>query len=550
MKEGKMNDIVPILEEYGIELGNYQYVKGNKSYKDGNTVYYKKICDGLTLGCNTEVESLDIQLEKRGLMMDFSRGKVYNVDTVKKMIIKSACMGINYLTMYIEDLINLPGYPQYGYMRGRFSDEEIKEICEFANKIDYQIVPAFQTLGHLEHFLRWDVSDNIKGTGFSLDPLKEETYVFIETLISRMVELFGTDCMNIGLDEAFDLGFNKFNSGKLDQKKLFLEHLSKVVQICKKHGVEKIKMWSDMLFSIYSNTDGNGLYSTDFKSEVERVDESIELIYWNYWTREAEAYKRVLDSHRNFNDNISFAGSVHTSMNLVYEYSGIEITKAAIEGCNNSGIKDILYTMWSEDGTNIVLDTTFLGLYETMREMFNTKASSDDFLGITGYDYQRMKQICLLKSYGLKPSSILWNDPLMDIYYKSLPLEEVISCYEKISRIKEVEETNEIEMYYNVLLRYIKLDIKRYLSESVDPDLIIEIKECHNYIFKYIEGMWMKDGKLHGIEDIQKRFCLKQARYQMIIDEPEATLEFKSEKVEGFIKPRFVQLYSPNKWRF
>lgn len=545
-----MNELIPLLEEYNINLGNYQYIKADKSEKIDNTIKYERVCDGLTLGCNYDLTTTENSISKRGIMVDMSRGKVYNVETIKELIVKSACMGFNYMTLYIEDLIKLEDYPQYGYLRGRLHDHEIKEIIEFANKFDYQIIPAFQTLGHLEHFLKWDVSNPVKGTDLVIDPLRPAVYDFLDQLIGRMVELFGTKSINIGMDEAFDLGFNYFNSRKIDQKKMFLDHFEKVIEICKKYQVENIKMWSDMLFSIYSNTDGDGLYSTNFKAEVESIDECVELVYWNYWTKDADAINRILTTHRKFNNNISMAGAVHTSMNLVYDSTMLDATIAAVDGSRQAGVSDMLFTMWSEDGTSTVVDTMLFGFYETMRVLFDAEVNEENYMAITGFEYTDLEQICKLKGYGLNPMAILWSDPIYDVYYKTVADQQIEEFHQAIKNVNRLQPTTDLNEYYNLVLDYLELDSYRYLNNQFDQEAIDLINEKFAQIGQFIENQWITNGKLHGIEEIQKRFSYKTARYKFMVENPNCKLEHPQQKLEGFVKPRFKQLYSPNKWRY
>jgi len=41
-------------------------------------------------------------------------------------------MSYDSLMLYTEDTFELPGYPYFGHMRGRFSKEELKEIDDYA----------------------------------------------------------------------------------------------------------------------------------------------------------------------------------------------------------------------------------------------------------------------------------------------------------------------------------------------------------------------------------------------------------------------------------
>ena len=65
-----------------------------------------------------------------GAMVDMSRNAVMNVKTVKTMMRKMALMGLNTYMLYTEDTYELEDYPYFGYMRGRYTKDEIKEKME------------------------------------------------------------------------------------------------------------------------------------------------------------------------------------------------------------------------------------------------------------------------------------------------------------------------------------------------------------------------------------------------------------------------------------
>ena len=60
-------------------------------------------------------------------MADNSRNAVYNLPTAKRVIRYLALMGYNAMMLYTEDTYELPEYPYFGHMRGRFSEEELKD---------------------------------------------------------------------------------------------------------------------------------------------------------------------------------------------------------------------------------------------------------------------------------------------------------------------------------------------------------------------------------------------------------------------------------------
>lgn len=61
-------------------------------------------------------------------MPDCSRNAVLNVEGAKLLIRHLAVMGFNALMLYTEDTYEIEGYPYFGYMRGRFTKAELKEL--------------------------------------------------------------------------------------------------------------------------------------------------------------------------------------------------------------------------------------------------------------------------------------------------------------------------------------------------------------------------------------------------------------------------------------
>ena len=67
-----------------------------------------------------------------GAMVDVSRANVLNLDTVKFMMRKMALMGQNQLMLYTEDILEVKNRPYFGYMRGRYTVDEIKDLDAYA----------------------------------------------------------------------------------------------------------------------------------------------------------------------------------------------------------------------------------------------------------------------------------------------------------------------------------------------------------------------------------------------------------------------------------
>ena len=66
-----------------------------------------------------------------------------------------ALMGYTQLMMYTEDTYTVDTQPFFGYLRGRYSVQELQQLDRFAQRLGIELVPCIQTLGHMERFLHW-----------------------------------------------------------------------------------------------------------------------------------------------------------------------------------------------------------------------------------------------------------------------------------------------------------------------------------------------------------------------------------------------------------
>jgi len=122
------------------------------------------------------------QFDTCGVMFDVSRNMVITVDTAKDFIEYMALMGLNMMMLYTEDTYKMEKYPYFGYMRGAYTKDELKEIDAYALIFGIEVIGCIQTLSHLQTALRWDYAANIKDTDSTLYVGNKDTYDFIEEM--------------------------------------------------------------------------------------------------------------------------------------------------------------------------------------------------------------------------------------------------------------------------------------------------------------------------------------------------------------------------------
>ena len=87
-----------------------------------------------------------------------------------------ALMGYNMAMLYTEDRLELPNYPYFGYLKGRYTVEEIKELDDYAFDYGIELIPCLECYGHMAEYLIWSEARPIKDTASVLRAREEKTF--------------------------------------------------------------------------------------------------------------------------------------------------------------------------------------------------------------------------------------------------------------------------------------------------------------------------------------------------------------------------------------
>ena len=293
-----------------------------------------------------------ITFKSNGLMLDCSRNGVMKNDKVKEMILLEALMGHNRLLLYTEDTYELKDYPYFGYLRGAYSKEDIKEFVEFGESFGVELIPCIQTLGHLYQALKWYPMYQLSDGNDTLLVDNPDSYKFIEAMISFCRECFKSTDIHVGMDESTQMGLNRYLriNGYKDRVEMFSRHLRKVTEICSKYGFVPM-IWSDMYFRL-NNKDEEYYRDTPLPEEtVKLIPPDVNLVYWDYYHDKVETYENMIKFHKQAPNRVIFGGgswrwkgftpSIQTSM---------EYTRCALEACVKEKVEDVFITAWGDNG--------------------------------------------------------------------------------------------------------------------------------------------------------------------------------------------------------
>ena len=287
-----------------------------------------------------------------GVMLDVSRNAVMKVDTMKWYLPILKKMGYNCVFLYAEDTYEVEGEPYFGYMRGRYTAEQMKEMDEFASSIGMEIIPCIQTLAHVNATLRWEQvpidTDDIMLTD------DERTYELIDHMFASLSKCFKTRKIHVGMDEAYMLGRGKHLDihGYQPISEIMKRHLDRVCELANKHGYETVMLWSDMYMRAFN--DGK-YYIKDFKKVpkevVDAIPEGVIPVYWDYYHLEERTYDVHFDAHKQMSKNTWFGGGTWSWGGFMpHNAYGIETMRPAIRSAVKNKVKNAFITMWGDDG--------------------------------------------------------------------------------------------------------------------------------------------------------------------------------------------------------
>lgn len=444
-----------------------QYHCKNDCFR-GVTLLFDKIKKNDTGFLFSEVN----KFEYCGIMVDVSRNAVLKVETVKDVIRHMAKLGLNQLMLYTEDTYKMDKYPYFGYMRGAYTKEEIKEIVAYGNRFGVKTVPCIQTLAHLKKALQWDYAREIKDTDDILLVDDEKTYEFIEEMIKTSRECYDSDIIHIGMDEAHLLGSGAYRKkhGDVPQFDILTTHLARVMEIVEKYGF-KAMMWSDMFFRIGSPDGEYYTFDPNFPENItDLIPENLSMVYWDYCYGDPKVSDSMIQSHKKLERECVFAGGIWTWSGLSINYRQTFVTlKAALPNCIKHGVQNVFATMWGDDGAECSMYSGLLGL-QILAE-YNYSEHPDDteiaemFQVCTGCDMDAFMALSLdsvpEKDCGhvaMPAKQVFYNDILLGLMDKNLRLYDFKTHFtQALRKLENLPNQGRFEYLFDYYRLYAKI---------------------------------------------------------------------------------------------
>ncbi|MBQ8174647.1 MAG: beta-N-acetylhexosaminidase [Clostridia bacterium] len=523
--------------------------KASIAYGDGRARFFR----GLAMLVNwvkkgeTKKSIAETPLFKtNGAMVDMSRNGVMNVPTVKSMLRKMALMGMNMYMLYTEDTYEIEEYPFFGYMRGRYTKDEIREIDAYAIKLGIELIPCIQVLGHLSTHLWWPAAAPYCDTAEVMLVGEQATYDLIAKMIKTVKECFTSRRIHVGMDETTNIGLGKYlkKNGFREQQDIYFEHLAKVIDMMRTEGLEPM-MWSDMFFRL-AGKDLEGYSDYDMRVEftdevIKKIPKGIQQVFWDYYQSKEEFYAVNIDKHqRIFGRDSLFAGGIWTWSGYGPLFSrSVVYSKAALDACRKAGVEEVFATIWHNGAEgSLFLALAGLAWYADYdyNGSFDVERAKGCFAMACGACYDDLAACEAIEhpdgSDVSASRALLYNDPLIGLvdahvkllpdvaeYYKDVSaklakpaadLAEFAPAYDLIRRVSELME-NKADFGVRLKAAYDGGDRKTLSALVAECDVIIEKLRALSCAHK---KAWMTYNKPFGWEIHDMRYGTLIARFE------------------------------------
>jgi hexosaminidase len=235
---------------------------------------------------------------RRGVMLDVSRGRVPNLQTLLDLVDHLADFKINELQLYTEHTFAYRNYEPVWRGWGPLTGDNILRLDARCRQLGIDLVPNQNSFGHLRYWLEFpplkplsEVNQPYEGTGggflrhpTTLAPNHPGTLPFLQELYDELLPHFTSRRFNVGCDETWDLGRgqSKHLCEAHGKGQVYVDFLNKLAQQVVARGRQML-IWGDIILH--------------YPKLISKLPEDIIALNWGYeanhpFEREASIFRR------------------------------------------------------------------------------------------------------------------------------------------------------------------------------------------------------------------------------------------------------------------
>jgi len=377
--------------------------------------------------------------EHRVIYDDISRGPIPTVDYIKKQIERMAELKINYLSFYIEHVVQPLSHPDFAPANGKLTISQIKELSAYAAKYQMQLIGSFQSFGHFEKILALPQYKSMGETSTLISPLDPKARKFLADVIGELCDAFSAPYFNVNCDETFDLGKGRSKPyiDSIGQARFYADHLKFLYDVVKSHG-KRMMMWGDI--------------ALQHEEVLDMLPKDVIYLTWEYgdkksfdpWIKpfverglEFMVCPGILNSYRMFPDMAMAKANI----------------KGFLEQGKLNGSTGAFTTIWDDGGTYLFAGDWY-GVYVAAEKSWNVSAayenSFDQRFSLAAYNSKEDNYVkALFKLMELRGLELTYNLNDQLWYQKILPDSGKQLILNNSSTAKATEILNAATAYIN-----------------------------------------------------------------------------------------------------
>jgi hypothetical protein len=199
----------------------------------------------------------------RGVMLDISRDRIPTMDQLRTLISQLGSWKINHLQLYTEHTFAYAGHQEVWQGSSALTASEVLQLDAWCAAQGISLAANQNCFGHLARWLRlpryaplaemgaqesWDFAGLATRQGpFSLCPLDPRALALVDDLLTQLTPLFRCALVNIGCDEAFDVGQGRSRAAVQAHGRgsVYLDYVRQVCALVRTKG-RRPQFWADI----------------------------------------------------------------------------------------------------------------------------------------------------------------------------------------------------------------------------------------------------------------------------------------------------------------
>lgn len=299
---------------------------------------------------------------RRVIFDDISRGPISTVAYIKEQITRMAELKINYLSFYIEHVVQPLSHPDFAPPDGKLTIAQIRELSAYAATYHMQLIGSFQSFGHFEKILALPQYRSMGESSSLISPLDPKARKFLADVIGELCGAFSAPWFNVNCDETFGLGKGRSKNyvDSVGVAKFYADHLNFLYNVVKQHG-KQMMMWGDI--------------ALQHEAVLDMLPKDVIYLTWEYGDQ--PDYDAWIKPFAKRGLQFMVCGGILNSYRM---FPDMAMAKANINGFFSQGKADgatgAFTTIW-DDGGAYLFDADWYGVYTAAEKSWNLATAPD-----------------------------------------------------------------------------------------------------------------------------------------------------------------------------